>query len=162
MYAIIESGGKQFKVRRDGRVKVPSLQGEPGDRVTFDRVLCASDGDALRVGTPHLEGVRVTGEILRHGRGKKIVVFKMKRRHRYRRKTGHRQGFTEVAITSLGLQGGDERSGPDAESEIGTTQEPEAAGRQVGPYVCDQCGRGFATERGLQQHRGKAHTGGGE
>jgi large subunit ribosomal protein L21 len=159
MYAIIETGGKQFKVQRNGRVRVPSLEGQVGDRVTFERVLCASDGSALRIGTPLLDGVRVVGEIVRHGRHKKIVVFKMKRRHRYRKKTGHRQGFTEIAIRELAVGDG---GGSDPEREIGTGEEPESGLRQVGPYMCDECGRGFATERGLQQHRGKAHAGTGE
>lgn len=162
MYAIIESGGKQFRVRRDARVKVPSLAGEVGDHVTFGRVLYASDGDDVRVGAPLVDGVRVMGEIVRHGRGRKVVVYKMKRRHRYRRKQGHRQGFTEVTITDLSLAGGEGRTGGggdgDVEEEIGT-QPPAGPRRQVGPYVCESCGRGFATERGLQQHRAKAHTG---
>ncbi|MBA2565855.1 MAG: 50S ribosomal protein L21 [Gemmatimonadetes bacterium] len=157
MYAIVESGGKQFKVRRDGRVRVPSLVGEPGERVTFERVLCASDGSNLRIGAPTLEGVRVVGEIVRHGRAKKIVIFKFKKRHRYRKKQGHRQDFTEVAITELALDRNGEGR-PAVEEEIGTGVERES--RQVGPYVCEECGRGFATERGLQQHRAKAHTGG--
>lgn len=160
MYAIIESGGKQFKVAPDRKVRVPSLTGEPGDRVTFDRVVFAADGDRITVGNPLVAGVTVTGEIVRHGRGPKIVVFKMKRRHRYRKKTGHRQGFTEVSITGLELgearQGG---PGEDADQveELGSRQ-GEGRARQAGPYVCESCGRGFATERGLQQHRAKAHV----
>ncbi|MFN2433169.1 MAG: 50S ribosomal protein L21 [Gemmatimonadota bacterium] len=166
MYAIIETGGKQFKVRRDGRVRVPSLTGEVGDRVTFDRVLCASDGGDLRVGAPLVQGVRVVGEIVRHGRGKKIVVFRMKRRHRFRKKQGHRQDFTEIAIRELALdedepeRRADEAGTPPPSSkdeELGAEQSSGPA-RQVGPYVCDDCGRGFATERGLQQHRAKAHV----
>jgi large subunit ribosomal protein L21 len=148
VYAIIESGGKQFKVRPDRRVRVPSLQGEVGERVTFDRVLFASGGDGSSVGAPTVTGATVTGEIVGHGRGTKVVVFKYKRRHRYRKKTGHRQGYTEVAILDI------------AAGEVGGAQRPEGAApeRQVGPYVCEDCGRGFATERGLHQHRAKAHV----
>jgi large subunit ribosomal protein L21 len=164
MYAIIESGGKQFKVRRDQRVRLPTLAGAVGDTVSFDRILYASDGEKATAGNPLLQGVKVVGEIVGHGRGRKIVVFKYKKRHRYRRKQGHRQGFTEVAIRELELAGA--RPGPgrppagleERESlEIGTRPEGGAK-RQVGPYVCEECGRGFATERGLQQHRGKAHA----
>lgn len=133
MYAIIETGGKQFRVRPDARVRVPSLAGEPGDRVTFDRVLAASDGESLRPGSPLVDGARVVGEIVRHGRAKKIVVFTFKKRHRFRRKRGHRQNFTEVAIREIAL-------------------EP-----QEGAFACADCGRTFASERGLQQHRAKAH-----
>ncbi len=144
-YAIIETGGKQFKVRPDRRIRVPSLGGEAGDRVTFDRVLFTSDGETAAVGAPTVSGATVTGEIVGHGRGKKVVVFKVKRRHRYRRKTGHRQDYTEVAILGLAL------------GEAGGAQRQEGQGRQVGPYVCEDCERGFATVRGLQQHRVKAH-----
>jgi large subunit ribosomal protein L21 len=161
-YVIIETGGKQFKVRADRRVRVPSLAGEVGDRVTFDRVLFASSGEGPTVGAPTLAGGAVTAEIVGHGRGKKVVVFKYKRRHRYRRKTGHRQGYTEVAILDLGLEGGRAEGLRDASrpAAAGADEEDEAEGkgRQVGPYVCQECGRGFATERGLQQHRAKAHA----
>jgi len=171
-YAIIETGGKQFKVRRDRRIRVPSLPGEVGERVTFDRVLFAFDGESTSIGAPTVEGAAVTAEIVGHGRGKKIVVFKFRRRHRTRKKTGHRQDYTEVAIVDLGLgDGGGDRaparaSRPAARaSEAEKGAEPEEIGsdvlegrtRQVGPYVCEECGRGFATERGLQQHRAKAH-----
>lgn len=176
MYAIVESGGKQFKVRRDGRVRVPRLDGEVGDRVTFERVLyvaaeASSGGDEApgSFGRPFVGGARVVGEIVRHGRGPKIVVFKYKRRHRYRRKRGHRQDFTEVAIRELALGDGGAAAGEGGDSagehrqspEVplpDTAGESEAGARQVGPYVCEDCGRGFATERGLQQHRAKAHV----
>lgn len=164
MYAIIETGGKQFKVRRDARICIPSIGGEVGERVVFDRVVFASDGERITAGTPVLDRAKVVGEIVRHGRDDKITVFKYKRRHRYRRKQGHRQGYTEVAITGLELEGGPaapDESSPEADDiaagEIGTGG-PDAGGRHVGPYVCEECGRGFATERGLQQHRAKAHV----
>ena len=102
-YAIIETGGKQFKVRRDRRIRVPALAGQAGDRVTFDRVLYSSDGDRAAVGAPTVQGATVMGEIVGHGKDRKVVVFKVKRRHRYRRKTGHRQAYTEVAILDLAL-----------------------------------------------------------
>jgi large subunit ribosomal protein L21 len=143
-YAIIETGGKQFKVRPERRIRVPALAGEAGDRVTFDRVLFTSDGEQASVGAPTVSGATVTGQIVGHGKSKKVVVFKVKRRHRYRRKTGHRQDYTEVAILDLALG---EATHPHEAAEA----------RQMGPYVCETCGRGFATVRGLQQHRGKTH-----
>jgi large subunit ribosomal protein L21 len=166
MYAIIETGGKQFRVSPDGRVRVPSLPGSAGDRVTFERVLVVSAGaeDDLRLGNPHVAGARVVGEIVGHGRGKKITVFKYKRRHRYRRKIGHRQGYTEVAITAVELAGADregsraEASWSDAPTDAGTPGSGEGTSGGVGPHVCADCGRGFASERGLHQHRAKAHA----
>lgn len=157
MYAIIETGGKQFRVRPDARVRVPSLAGEPGDRVTFDRVLAASDGESLRPGSPLVDGARVVGEIVRHGRAKKIVVFTFKRRHRFRRKRGHRQDFTEVAIREIAFgEGGDGR----ARRQATRAEAAGAAGAgeaEEGSFACADCGRSFASERGLQQHRAKAH-----
>lgn len=191
MYAIIESGGKQFKVERNRRVRVPSLAGGVGDEVTFDRVLYASDENNVRVGSPLVEGVKVVGEIVSHGRGPKVIVFKFKKRHRFRKKQGHRQGFTEVAITGLelgqedaeerrdsvrqrkpqrdaekrevvdtgGAPGGEEAERAEAGGEEAGGEGAASGGtRQVGPYICEGCGRGFATERGLQQHRAKAHV----
>jgi large subunit ribosomal protein L21 len=86
VHAIIESGGKQFRVAPNDTIRVPSLSGEPGDTVTLDRVLYASDGGGVHIGTPIVEGASVTAEIVKHGRGRKITVYKYKRRKRYRRK----------------------------------------------------------------------------
>ena len=133
MRAIIETGGKQFTVAPNKRIRVPSLAGQPGDTVTFDRVLYAAGDGESHVGTPVVEGARVTGEILAHGRGKKIIVFKYKRRKRYSRKKGHRQNFTELRVTDV------------------------AVGESEGVYTCDECGKEYKTERGLTQHRAKAH-----
>jgi large subunit ribosomal protein L21 len=102
-YAIIRSAGKQFRVQPGQVVRLPSLEGEAGGTVTFGDVLLHSDGSAVRSGTPSLAGASVTGEIVRHGRGDKIVVFKFKRRKNYSRKQGHRQGFTEVRIRDITL-----------------------------------------------------------
>jgi large subunit ribosomal protein L21 len=102
-YAIIRTGGKQFRVEPGRTYKIPSLVGEAGGAVEFNDVLLGSDGDAVRTGVPSLVGARVTGEIVRHGRGEKIIVFKMKRRKNYARKRGHRQGFTEVRINDITL-----------------------------------------------------------
>lgn len=101
MRAIIETGGKQFRVAPEETIRVPSLKGEPGDSVTFDRVLYAADEDGVRLGAPAIDGASVTGEIVKQGRGPKIKVFKFKRRKRYKRTQGHRQGFTEIKITDV-------------------------------------------------------------
>jgi large subunit ribosomal protein L21 len=85
-------------------LRIPSLDVEPGSAVTFDHVLLAGDGaDRVEVGTPVLEGASVKAEVLRHGRGEKVIVFKRKRRKGYRKKQGHRQGFTEIRIDGVDL-----------------------------------------------------------
>jgi large subunit ribosomal protein L21 len=102
-YAIIRTGGKQFRVEPGKTYKLPSLPGEAGGSVEFNDVLVGADGDNIKTGVPSIEGAKVTGEIVRHGRGDKIVVFKFKRRKNYARKQGHRQGFTEVRIGDITL-----------------------------------------------------------
>ena len=102
-YAIIKTGGKQFRVEPGATPRVPSLVGDPGTPVEFDQVLLGSDGDKTHTGAPMLGGAKVSAEIVKHGRGDKIIVFKFKRRKNYARKQGHRQGFTEVRIKSITL-----------------------------------------------------------
>ncbi len=94
-YAIIKTGGKQFRVEPGRTYKIPSLEGEEGGAIEFNDVLLGNDGKAVKTGVPSLKGASVTGEIVRHGRGEKIIVFKQKRRKNYARKRGHRQGFTD-------------------------------------------------------------------
>jgi large subunit ribosomal protein L21 len=103
MYAIIRTGGKQFRAEPGKTLRIPSLAIEPGETVTFDEVLLGSSGDAVQVGAPLVSGAAVTAEVVRHGRGEKIIIFKHKRRKNYRRKQGHRQGFTEVRINDIRL-----------------------------------------------------------
>ena len=102
-YAIIKTGGKQFRVEPGRTYRIPSLAGEAGSDIVFKEVLLGSDGDNVRTGAPLLKGAKVTGEIVKHGRGEKIVVFKQKRRKNYARKRGHRQGFTEIRINDISL-----------------------------------------------------------
>ena len=102
-YAIIRTGGKQFRVEPGKTIRIPSLVGEAGGAVEFNEVLLGSDGSNVRTGVPTLSGAKVTGEIVKHGLGDKIVVFKFKRRKNYARKQGHRQGFTEVRIKDITL-----------------------------------------------------------
>lgn len=103
MYAIIRSGDKQFRAEPGQTVKVPTIDAEVGDTVTFDQVLLAGADDDVKVGTPTVDGASVTGEVVRHGKGRKIIVFKWKRRKNYRRKQGHRQKYTEVRIDEIRL-----------------------------------------------------------
>jgi large subunit ribosomal protein L21 len=101
MYAIFRSGDKQFRAEPGMTVRVPSLEAEVGDTVTFDEVLLTGSGDETKVGVPTLAGASVTGEVVRHGKDRKVIVFKWKRRKNYRRKQGHRQKFTEVRIGEI-------------------------------------------------------------
>ena len=102
-YAIIRTGGKQFRVEAGRTYKIPSLVGDAGGAVEVNDVLLGNDGSSVKTGVPALSGAKVTGEIVRHGRGEKIIVFKQKRRKNYARKRGHRQGFTEVRINDITL-----------------------------------------------------------
>ncbi len=101
MFAYFKSGGKQFRAEPGARIRIPSIEVEPGESVTFDEVLVASDDKNVKVGEPTVEGAKVTAEVLRHGRDKKVIVFKRKRRKGYRKKQGHRQGFTEIRVSEV-------------------------------------------------------------
>jgi large subunit ribosomal protein L21 len=102
-YAIIRTGGKQFRAEPGKTLRIPSLLGEAGTAVEFNDVLLGADGDTIKTGVPTLSGAKVTGEIVKHGLEDKIVVFKFKRRKNYARKQGHRQKFTEVRIKDITL-----------------------------------------------------------
>ena len=101
MYAIGASGGKQYKVQEGDTIKVETLKGEKGTQINFDEVLMFSDGEKVTIGQPTLANTTVQGHIVEQGKEKKIIVFKYKRRKRYRRKQGHRQQFTAVKIDSI-------------------------------------------------------------
>ena len=104
MYAVFQTGGKQFRAEPGVRIRIPTLDAEPGDTVTFDHVLVAGDGaENVHVGTPVVDGASVKAEVLRHGRGDKVIVFKRKRRKGYRKKQGHRQNFTEIRVDEVAL-----------------------------------------------------------
>ena len=101
MYAIIEACGKQYKVVEGDVVFFEKLDTEAGKKVTFDNVILVSDEKGVQVGNPYVKGVKVEGKVVSHGKGKKIIVFKMKAKKNYRRKQGHRQPYTKVEITSI-------------------------------------------------------------
>jgi len=103
MYAIIRTAGFQYRAEPGKTLRIPTLQAEVGSSVTFDEVLLGSDGTTVRAGSPLVAGAKVTAEVVRHGKGDKIVVFKMKRLKNYARKQGHRQGFTEIKINDISL-----------------------------------------------------------
>lgn len=101
MYAVFRTGGKQFRAEPGVKIRVPSLEAEAGDEVTFDDVLLTGNGETVQVGAPVVDGARVEAEVLHHGRGDKVIVFKRKRRKQYRKKQGHRQGYTEIQVRNV-------------------------------------------------------------
>ena len=101
MYAVIVTGGKQYKVSEGDTLFIEKLNAEEGAAVTFDQVLVAGEGENVKVGAPTVEGATVEAKVVKNGRSKKIYVLKMKRKKNYRRKQGHRQPFTKVEITKI-------------------------------------------------------------
>ena len=101
MHAIIETGGKQYKVAEGDTLFIEKLPVEAGDTVTFDKVLAVLDGDKATFGAPVVEGAKVTASVVKNGKGKKIIVFKYKPKKGYRRKQGHRQPYTKVTIGKI-------------------------------------------------------------
>lgn len=106
MYAVVATGGKQYKVEPGEIFRFEKLPGNSGESVAFDEVLMFSDGENVKIGQPVLDDVKVFGQIMEQGKAKKILVFKYKRRKRYRRKQGHRQQYTSVRIDSIEIGGG--------------------------------------------------------
>ncbi|GBG08744.1 50S ribosomal protein L21 [Paenibacillus sp. MY03] len=101
MFAIIETGGKQYKVQEGDVIYIEKLNGSEGESVTFDRVLAVSGKDGLVTGAPVVSGASVTGKVEKHGKGQKIIVYKFKAKKNYRRKQGHRQPYTKVTIEKI-------------------------------------------------------------
>ncbi|MDA1080533.1 MAG: 50S ribosomal protein L21 [Gemmatimonadetes bacterium] len=102
-YAIFKTGGKQYRAEKGVTLRVPTLVGDAGTTVEFTTVLLGSDGKDVKAGTPLLKGAKVTAEIVKHGLGEKIVVFKFRKRKNYAKKQGHRQAFTEVRISEVSI-----------------------------------------------------------
>lgn len=160
MYVIFRAQGKQFRAVSGATLRLPTLDAEPGDTVTFDEVLLAEKDGDVRVGTPSLEGAAVAAEVVGHGRGDKIIVYKMKRRKGYRRKQGHRQGYTEIKIVEISFPTGTkkpiEKSEPVAEApvveeavaEAPVSEEPVAE-EPVADYDITALARALAEEHGV-------------
>ncbi|HEY7758206.1 MAG TPA: 50S ribosomal protein L21 [Burkholderiales bacterium] len=104
MYAVIKTGGKQYRVSAGEKLKVESLPADVGAEVTLDQVLMVADGDNVTMGTPTLAGASVKATVLGHGRGEKVKIFKMRRRKHYRKTQGHRQNYTEIQISGISLR----------------------------------------------------------
>lgn len=101
MYAVIQTGGKQYRVAPGVKLKVEKMIANEGDSIQFDKVLMVAEGEKVTLGKPFLENMMVNAKVVRHGRGEKIRIVKMRRRKNSRRTTGHRQYFTEVEVTGI-------------------------------------------------------------
>jgi len=101
MYAIVDIAGKQFKVMKDQQIFAPKLSGEAGDKVEFKEVLLVDNDGKVKIGTPTVKGAKVSGKIVEHLKGDKVIVFKKKRRKGYKKKNGHRQDYTKLLIEDI-------------------------------------------------------------
>jgi large subunit ribosomal protein L21 len=101
MYAVIKSGGKQYRVESGKQVRVEALAAEVGSAIAFEEVLLVGAGDAVKVGAPLVSGAKVKGTVVAHGRGEKVKIFKLRRRKHYQKSQGHRQNYTEVRIDDI-------------------------------------------------------------
>ncbi len=101
MYAIIKTGGKQYRVKSGEQVRVESLPADVGAAISFDQVLAVGEGDAVRIGAPLVAGAEVKATVLAHGRGEKVRIFKMRRRKHFQKSQGHRQNYTEIRIDDI-------------------------------------------------------------
>lgn len=101
MYAVIKTGGKQYRVTPGEKLKIEQVQAEVGATIMLDHVLMVADGEAVQVGTPTLAGAKVSATVVAHGRGPKIRIFKMRRRKHYQKTQGHRQNYTEIRVDAI-------------------------------------------------------------
>lgn len=101
MYAVIKTGGKQYRVAPGQKLKVEQIPADIGQEISLDQVLSVGEGESLQIGSPLVEGATVTAKVLAHGRHDKIKIFKMRRRKHYRKTQGHRQNFTEIEISAI-------------------------------------------------------------
>jgi large subunit ribosomal protein L21 len=138
MYAVIQTGGKQYRVSEGDKLRVEKLSADEGATIELDKVLLVADGDDVTVGTPYVDGVTVAATVKEHGRGKKVKIIKFKRRKHHLKRQGHRQWYTELEITSIGAGGkpakkaapkAAEEKAPEAPAE--KAAEPKVAKKKV-------------------------------
>ena len=101
MYAVVQTGGKQYRVTEGATLRVEKLKADEGDSVELDKVLMVGEGESVKIGTPYVEGGKVTATVKAHGRGKKVKIVKFKRRKHHLKRQGHRQWFTELEVTGI-------------------------------------------------------------
>ena len=135
MYAVVTSGGKQYKVEKGETLRVEKIPGDVGSAVTFDRVLMISDGETVSIGQPALDDALVEGHIVEQGKSAKIIVFKYKRRKRFRRKRGHRQQYTAVKIDSIKAKGMEVRKKAEPEAEAKKPDTPKGVAKETAAGV---------------------------
>ncbi len=114
MYAIVEIAGQQFKVEKNDEIFVHRLEGDPGSKIEIKDVLLIDNDGVISIGVPHVEGSTISGKILEHARGDKVIVFKKKRRKGYQKSNGHRQDFSKILIEGISLKGGSKKAKKDA------------------------------------------------
>lgn len=131
MYAIVEMAGQQFKVAKDQKVYVHRLQGEEGDKITFDKVLLLEDGDNVTIGAPVIDGAAVEAKVVKHLKGDKVIVFKKKRRKGYQKKNGHRQYLTEIVVEGILTKGAKKAAPAKAKEESKPAAEPKKAEKKA-------------------------------
>jgi large subunit ribosomal protein L21 len=141
MYAVIKTGGKQYRVAADDKILIEKLEGAAGDQVNFTEVLMVSNGGTVDIGAPFLSGATVVGEIEKQARGPHIIIFKKRRRKHYRRRNGHRQDLTSVTITEI-LTGGAKpaakaKAKPEAKAEAKAETKPAAAVEAAPPAAAE-------------------------
>ena len=101
MYAVVKTGGKQYRVAAGAKLRIEQIPADIGSEVVLDQVLMLAEGDAVRVGTPLVSGASVTATVLAHGRGDKVRIFKLRRRKHYQKRQGHRQNYTEIQVSAI-------------------------------------------------------------
>ena len=101
MYAVVKTGGKQYRVSAGEKLRIEQITADVGQEILLEEVLLVADGDALKMGTPLISGAKVKAKVLKHGRGDKVQIFKMRRRKHYRKSQGHRQNYTEIEILGI-------------------------------------------------------------
>jgi large subunit ribosomal protein L21 len=118
MYAVIKTGGKQYKVAAGDKLKVEKLEGDVGSKVVIDKILMLADGEAVTIGSPLIAGAVVNATVVSHGRGDKVMIFKFRRRKHYRKTQGHRQSYTEILIGDINGKGAVAKAAPAAKVAV--------------------------------------------
>ncbi|QVL46037.1 MAG: 50S ribosomal protein L21 [Methylophilaceae bacterium] len=127
MYAVIKTGGKQYKVAAGDYLKVEKLDGDVGSKVVIDKILMVADGDNVTIGSPLVAGAKVNATVLSHGKGDKVMIFKFHRRKHYRKTQGHRQSYTEIQIDDINGKGTVKAAAKPAAAKATVAEKPVAA-----------------------------------
>jgi large subunit ribosomal protein L21 len=126
MYAVIKTGGKQYKVSAGDYLKVEKLDGDVGSKVVIDKILMVADGDDVTIGSPLVAGAKVNATVLSHGKGDKVMIFKFHRRKHYRKTQGHRQSYTEIQIDDISGKGATKAEAKPAAKKVTAAKKPVA------------------------------------